>query len=752
MRIPALGARRWHLRFLILPVAAFLIHCSKPETQAPAATSPTPVAAVAPAEANLEQIGRLVLEGRIDEIAALEMPNTELGRQLRSWTFDYVGEIRKAEALRVKHYDEAVAKAQDLFKRDHLDEAVDKTVVAYLLAKDRDGFLNLLWVQEAAGKVAKRAQEYEAAGQWLESLQLYSDLNSLYDVDTRYKADMQRVAHRVRLLSLYTPKALEEMRKTLAAKFEKDKSETAATSPAPTTAPATQEDNPNLTRWQDHVEGITRAMATRALDQARTNWVEPTNYENLLRGGVAALRLFLTTPELEQVTEFSRLKEAQAKAQFAEALDRALAQIHPDATLQRDAVHRIIDEILQANDQTIQLPSTVALMEFTDGALEKLDPFTAVIWPHEKDEFEKSTRGTFGGVGIMIGMDPNGALRVISPLEDTPAFAAGVEAGDVITAINGKTTTGISIDQAVHQIMGKPDTQVSLTVKREGRTTPLTFTLTRALIHSASVKGYKRDAADPAKWLYMIDPETKIGYVRITGFQEETTTELKNALQALQAQGCRGVVLDLRFNPGGLLKAAIEMSRLFLNTDREPAPTIVSTKGNMTARWEAKARGTPFVSPTLPVTVLINQYSASASEIFSGAIKDLHRGLVIGHRSFGKGSVQDVMAIGEDEKAAFKLTKSYYYLPEGESLHRRDGEKKWGVEPDINVEMTPPQIRALLEARRDSDIIAKNAATEPATQPASQPATAKTPKEPLLDTQLETALLMLRLQLSQPHS
>ena len=308
-------------------------------------------------------------------------------------------------------------------------------------------------------------------------------------------------------------------------------------------------------------------MALDAIRRVRNDWVEVTDYDTLVKAGVDALRLFLQTPELAK--EFPGLADADARAAFGKALDAAVA--NKDLTF--DDVKGIVDDLVASSKDTVKLPEKVVLMEFTDGAMEKLDPFTAVIWPHEVDEFDKTTRGTFGGVGIQISQE-SGQLKVITPLPDTPADSAGIDAGDIITAIDGKSTLGMTIDQAVHTITGKPGTDVVLRIKRAGVAVDKDYTLTRAEIKVESVKGFQRDAQNPSKWDYMLDPANKIGYVRLTQFQDESAQQLKDTLDALQAQGMRGVILDLRFNPGGLLNSAIDISDMFLQNG-----VIVSTKG-----------------------------------------------------------------------------------------------------------------------------------------------------------------------------
>jgi carboxyl-terminal processing protease len=702
-------------------------------------------AATAPASSVFDyadQISRLVQSQQIDQLAKLDIPTTNPeDTRLHDWTAAYVSDLTKAEQGRQKEYNDAVTKAEDDFKHGSFDDAMLNLVGAYQIAKDQSEFLKLDWVKELTAKVAERAADYEKQAKWLESYQLYTDLNSLYEIDTRYKPDMQRLARRIRLLAMYVPQTYYDMRKAL---IEKQIQERAATQPAGAATQPADEDiaPPTFTRWQDYVENVATDMATDAIERARIDWVELTTYDTLVKGGVDALRLFLTTPELAK--EFPKLADPAARAGFNKALDDALAKDASGKEMSAEDMERILNNLVAASAATVELPKEVILMEFTDGAMEKLDPFTAVIWPHELSEFDKNMRGTFGGVGVQIEMI-DGKLTVASPLEDTPAYKAGISAGDIIVGIDGKSAIGISIDQAVHSITGKPGTPVVLRIKH-GTAPAKDYSLIRDLIKVASVKGFQRHAADTSKWDYMIDPINKIGYIRITGFQEETADELKQTLLQLQDDGMRGIILDLRFNPGGLLKAAVDISDMFL-----PDGVIVSTKGRSVNTHESKwtARGDTVVPTTMPLIVMVNQYSASASEIFSGAMKDLHRGLIVGHRSFGKGSVQNLLPLGSERgpdgfnEAEMKLTTSYYYLPNGESLHRRDGNKKWGVDPDVAVDVTPDTIIDVNDQRRENDIL-HTSGDVPSTQPTTK-------KAPVADTQLDTAILMMRLQLIQSH-
>ncbi|MNQ11366.1 Carboxy-terminal processing protease CtpB precursor [compost metagenome] len=294
------------------------------------------------------------------------------------------------------------------------------------------------------------------------------------------------------------------------------------------------------------------------------------------------------------------------------------------------------------------------------GMLSNLDPHSAYLEPEDFLELQESTSGEFGGLGIELGQE-DGLLKVISPIDDTPAARAGVEAGDLILRIDGQPTKGWSLMEAVDKLRGKPGSKIELTLVREGGK-PFTLKLERAVIKVLSVKSELL--------------EKNYGYLRITQFQVNSGEEVAKALRQLQKDNggkLGGLVLDLRNNPGGVLQAAVEVSDHFLNKG-----LIVYTKGRI-ANSELRFSADPAdASQGVPLVVLINGGSASAAEIVAGALQDHKRGVLMGTDSFGKGSVQTVLPLTNDR--ALKLTTALYYTPNGRSIQAQ------GIVPDIVVE------------------------------------------------------------------
>lgn len=301
-----------------------------------------------------------------------------------------------------------------------------------------------------------------------------------------------------------------------------------------------------------------------------------------------------------------------------------------------------------------------------NGMLAALDPHSSYLSKEDFKEFNDKSQGEFGGLGIQITSD-KGAIRVISPIDDTPAAKAGIEAGDYITHIDGEQVFDMTLNQAVKKMKGKPGTKVKLTIVHDGQE-PKVLTLKRAIIKVKSVKfSEKSDGAALDD-----DKLSKIGYLRISDFGATTTKELKDAIKDLEKKNVAGYVLDLRNNPGGYLTAAIEMSDAFLDGGE-----IVSTRGKEKSDIDRMFAKAGDLVNGKPIVVLINHGSASASEIVAGALQDNGRAIVMGSQSFGKGSVQQQKPLGDG--SAIHITIARYYTPSGRSIQNE------GITPDIEV-------------------------------------------------------------------
>jgi len=305
------------------------------------------------------------------------------------------------------------------------------------------------------------------------------------------------------------------------------------------------------------------------------------------------------------------------------------------------------------------------------GMLQTLDPHSSFLPPEEKEDLQVETEGEFGGLGIEISTDKNGILTVITPLEDTPAFRAGVLAGDRIIRIEGKSTKGLSLRDAVNQLRGPKGTPVTITVFHEdGKIEDIK--VVRDVIMIQSVK----DA-------HIVDEKHKVGYLRLTQFQKRSAEDLDKAVNDLLDKGMQALVIDLRYNPGGLLNTAIEIADRFIADG-----IIVSTKGRRIDEQVFRAT-VENTYPDFPIAVLIGARSASASEILAGAVQDHKRGIIVGMRSYGKGSVQSVITL-QDGHSGLRLTTAYYYTPAGRLIHHNQNnpdQETWGIDPDIEVKV-----------------------------------------------------------------
>jgi carboxyl-terminal processing protease len=311
-----------------------------------------------------------------------------------------------------------------------------------------------------------------------------------------------------------------------------------------------------------------------------------------------------------------------------------------------------------------EINSTTLIQGAINGMVKSLDPHSSFMTPDLYKELEVETQGHFGGIGIEITLIKD-ILTIVSPIEDTPAFIAGLKTGDQIIRIDGKSTKDITIMEAVKKLRGPKDTKVTITIMRENMTTPKDITLTRAIIQVKSVK--------------VKNIEDHIGYIRIASFQEKTADDLRKAIKEVSEKlnPMNGLVLDLRNDPGGLLTQAIEVSDVFLKSG-----VIVSTRGRVKAMETKAMAKNDGNEPTCPIVVLVNEGTASAAEIVAGALQDNGRALIVGAQTFGKASVQTIIPL--EDGSALKLTTARYYTPKGRSIQAE------GIKPDIVVKYIKP--------------------------------------------------------------
>ncbi|RUR35814.1 S41 family peptidase [Vreelandella populi] len=370
----------------------------------------------------------------------------------------------------------------------------------------------------------------------------------------------------------------------------------------------------------------------------------------------------LAQPASQASADDLPLEEIQTFAEVFERIKRGYVEEVDDRTLLRNAMR---------------------------GMLSELDPHSAYLDEEEYQSLRESTQGEFGGIGIEVGME-NGQLMVVTPIDDTPASRAGLLSRDVIIAIDGTPTDSMSLQEAVTMMRGEPGSQLRISVLRTGEETPRSFTLTREVIRSESVK---HELLEPG-----------YGYLRISQFQSRTPEQARQAIERMQRDApLEGLILDLRNNPGGVLQAAAGVADLFLDSG-----LIVYTEGRLadTAMSFSASRDTP--AGDVPLVVLINSGSASAAEIVAGALQDQRRGVIMGTDSFGKGSVQQIMPLGNGE--GLKLTTALYYTPNGRSIQAQ------GIEPDVEVVRGRLELAESRLELRESDLDGHLGAQQPMTQ------------------------------------
>jgi carboxyl-terminal processing protease len=379
---------------------------------------------------------------------------------------------------------------------------------------------------------------------------------------------------------------------------------------------------------------------------------------------------------------------AQTKAADPKAAGGDKSELYQQLNLFGDVLERIRRDYVEPVEEKQLIENAI------NGMLSALDPHSSYMNPKSYKDMQVQTKGEFGGLGIEVTMD-NGVIKVVSPIDDTPAARAGIQPGDLIFALDGEPVQGLTLQEAVERMRGKVGTPIKVSIRR-GTKDPFDVSLTRETIKVKPVK-FRLEGGD-------------IGYIRVTSFTEQTTPGVLDAVEKLKKEAgnkLKGYIIDLRNNPGGLLDQAIAMSDAFL--DKGEIVSVKARKNDDVQRWNAKPGD---VANGLPIVVLMNGGSASASEIVAGALQDHRRAIVLGTRSFGKGSVQTIMQVTGG--GAIRLTTALYFTPSGRSI------QKEGIKPDIEVE--PAKIENIQQRSNFREENLRRSITNPNEKPAAPPA------------------------------
>jgi carboxyl-terminal processing protease len=675
----------------------------------------------------------LIYEGKFDAADKVVVENSRLGR-LAKIIAEYQDIKQRRQLAQEAAYKEQLAELEKFragTDSNDVNDANNVLKMLGLIAKAREfadeaqkeQLLSESFVQEAFQRAIKRAAEFESKGKWLEAYSTcYSWLQVLDPNNKEYSEHADQLLDKAAIVASFQDSSCESR--------------------------------------TERYSGVKKELFVWAIEALKRYYVNIIDYRQMamkairrceLLGDVMALSFseISESPDMVSSDKISKEPFSPPDSEQLSAWSVGLAAILDEVEQSQTGVTKskfieVFDKILELNKVTAQLPRRVLVAQFSEAALSALDRYTVMVWPRQVKEFEKMMTNQFTGIGIEISKQ-KGLLTVASLLPDTPAYNSGLDAGDVIELVDGVETKDMSLTCAVRTITGPPGTEVELTIQRPGEEKTKEITITRAKIIVPTIRGWQRTAV--GKRLYMIDEENKIGYVRITSFSGATADALEKVLTGLEAEGLKGLILDLRFNTGGLLDSAVAVTDKFIEEG-----LIVSTRPKGLWTYLSARKGN--THPKYPLVVLINSYSASASEIVAGALADEQheRAILVGERTHGKGSVQGITPLPK-EGARLKYTMAYYHLPSGQRVESRDDMKKegrndWGVGPDIEVKLRNDEIRKMSQMQRDNSVLVQ------AGRDKSSAAVKKHTAEETLaaDPQLAVGVLVIKSKLIQADS
>jgi carboxyl-terminal processing protease len=644
--------------------------------------------------------GDLQFDAQMSQLAGILTRYNELQKKRETKRHQMIEERQKElDKLRAKIQDNSVE-----------PNDVDITLAAVIRLRDdsdpseKDAILQQEMVQKVIRKAEQLAIQDEQEGKWVDAYaHYYYWMTRLYEDDKNYKDHTER---------------LTEMASIELSLKKSDCGESAI----------------------DRYEGIEPIMFMRALQALEVNYVSDIDYSLVCDHVFRRCRL-LAQVLVDSKEDLAWKVDPNQLTQWTAQIDALEAETRQGDGLKsmRD-IAVCFDRVMEINQETFQLPHAVVIAHFAEAAMAAMDPFTSIVWPWDVKDFEKSMTQQFSGIGVEISKQ-TGILKIASLLPDTPAYRAGLDAEDEIVAVNGEPTEKLSIYCAVDKITGPKGTKVTLTIRRPSTGKSWDVTIVRDRIAVQPLRGWQRKA--DGQWNWMIDPANQIGYIRLTTFTETSAPDLDEILTQLEKDGLSGLVLDLRYNPGGYLNSAAEVADLFI---REGVIVKSSPRHGLATYEIAHARGT---HPDYPMVILINENSASASEIVAGALQDPkhHRATLVGNRSYGKGSVQ-VVSPYTGGNSQLKYTVAYYHLPSDQRVKNhyqmeKLGRKDWGLTPDVEVKMSMSELRQMLDMQRDNDVLVQAGHDE------TKAPTKRSSLQQTLDSdpQLATALLIVQSKL-----
>lgn len=588
----------------------------------------------------------------------------------------YQRQLEELEKLRV------AAESNDVSDANKVTKVLSVIAQASEFADNvqKEKLLSDLFVQHVFERAKARAAELESQGKWLDAyIVCYSWLQAIMPDNQEYSDYSEQLLEKANIV-------------------------------------ASLQDSPCEVR-QDRYKRVESQMFVRAIEALHFNYVNIVDYREMAVSAIRRCEFLAQVMEsMEQdnmessasdpadasPNSVNTVRRPKSRAAWSSGLAAILDDVNQSATgFSKDKFVSVFEKVLVLNGATAELPEQVLIAHFAEAALSTLDPYTVMVWPRQAADFEKTMTNEFTGIGVEITKQ-KGLLTVASLLPGTPAYQSGLDAGDVIEAVDDVRTKDMSLTCAVRKITGPAGTEVKLTIARMGQERARDIRITRAKITVPTIRGWQR--TDSGEWLYRVDEKNDIGYVRITSFSSQTAADLESVLDELEAAGLKGLILDLRFDTGGLLDSAVEITDKFVDKG-----LIVRTSSRLVPTFATAHKEN--THPNYPLVVLVNRTSASASEIVAGALQDKQhdRAVLVGERTQGKGSVQGITGY-PGGGAQLKYTMAYYHLPSGRRVEsqksmKEQGRKDWGLTPDIELFLRSDELRNMLDVQRDNDVL-----------------------------------------------